>query len=51
VYEHNHTTLDIMAVGHITSRLKHKAVPITIIHEKSRMEIQKERKYQENSTK
>ena len=33
IYEDNQTTLDSMAAGHITSRVKHMAVPIAICHE------------------
>ena len=33
IYEDNQAALDIMAAGHITSRVKHMVVPIAIIHE------------------
>ena len=33
IYEDNQAALDIMAAGHITSRVKHMAVPIAICHE------------------
>ena len=33
IYEDNQAALDIMAAGHITSRVKHMDVPIAICHE------------------
>ena len=33
VYEDNQAALGIIATGHITSRVKYMAVPISIIHE------------------
>ena len=33
IYEDNQAALDIMVAGHITSRVKHMAVPIAICHE------------------
>ena len=33
IYEDNQAALNIMAAGHITSRVKHMVVPIAIIHE------------------
>ena len=33
IYEDNQAALDIMAAGHITSWVKHMAVPIAICHE------------------
>ena len=32
IYEDNQATLDIMAAKHITSRVKHRVVPIAICH-------------------
>ena len=41
IYEDNQAALDIMAAGHILSRVKHMAVPIAICHEDIKLARQK----------
>jgi hypothetical protein len=49
IYEDNQAALDIMVIGHIAIRVKHIAVPMVIIHEDIKIEMQDDRRYQENS--